>query len=613
MQRINFALALVFVCFHVYTALFGVIPGNGQKSVHLGLVLGILFSGLFDKDEGKPALQAMDIILLVAGMASAAYIYYISPAYELRGGITYVQDVVFGTILIVTLLLATWRRIGPVLSIVAMLFVAYAFFGKYAPLLLKHAGFTYTRYIHLTVYTADGIFGTPLNASATFIVVFIILGAVFNATGVGDYMTSLATCLFGRFRGGPAKVAVVASALFGSISGSASANVIGTGTFTIPMMKKMGFDPEFSGAVEATASTGGQIMPPVMGSAAFLMAEVLQVRYWDVVKAAIIPALLYFIAIMFMVDLYARRNHIRGMDKSEVPDLKTIIRKLYLLSPLVLLIILISVTKLSITRSGIYTLVFTVFISCFDKDTRLSLKKLKLIVLDSGRGCTSVAIACALVGVIIATVLGSGLSYRLSNVLVALAAGRLNVLLIITMITALILGMGLPSTACYLVLGTLVAPAIMALGVVPMAAHMFVFYFGITSNVTPPVALASYAAAGIARCNPSKCGYKGFKLAIAGFILPFMFVNNPVLLGFGNAGEIILCLITALVGIYSLACAAENYIIGAPINIIQRIFLFGAALLCIDPNPLTDITGIVIIVLVHVTAILFDRKKQAVR
>ena len=602
-------LCAIFVIFHIYTALFGVISNNGQKCIHLALIFGILFMGLLEKDEGKPVLLCMDTLLLIAGVASMMYIWYVSPTYDDRGGITTTPDIIFGILLIITLIYATWRKIGTVLAVVAMIFILYAFGGMYAPSLLQHGGFKLGRYIHLIVFTSDGILGSPLNASANYIVIFIILGAVFSATGVGDYFTSLATAAFGRFRGGPAKVAVVASAFFGSISGSSIANVIGTGTFTIPMMKKMKFEPEFAGAVEATASTGGQIMPPIMGAAAFLVAEILQISYWDVVKAAVIPALLYFVAILMTADLYARRHKIEGLRKEELPTLGRLLKRCYLFSPLVLLMILIGPMAYSITKAGIYVLIFTLVVVSFSKESRFDKEKLVNTVLSAGRGCISVAVACALVGIIIGTVVGSGLGYRLSNILVTAAGGKLEILLLLTMVVSLILGMGLPTSAAYLVLATMIAPAMIKLGVLPIAAHLFLFYFGIISNVTPPVAMASYAAAGIAQCNPSKCGFAAFKLALSGFILPFMFVFNPILLNQGAWYEVLYAVITAIAGIYCLSCVTENFFVKWNIRIYQRIMLAGAALSLIQPGIITDILGAFLVVAVFFMCRASEREK----
>lgn len=599
-QRLELTLCICFVLFQMYTAFFGAISGIAQKSIHLTFVIAILFIGLYNNDCKKKYLQFLDLALMVTGCVVTIYITTLSKALTVDNTTHTFAMSIFGVLLIAILLVATWRKVGPVLAIVVAFFIFYAFFGKYFPLIFRHGGMKFTRFIHLIVYTSEGIFGSPLNSAATFICVFIILGALFAVTGVGDYITELASSVFGVFRGGPAKVAVVASALFGSISGSACANVIGTGTFTIPLMKRIGYDGEFAGAVEATASTGGQIMPPIMGAAAFLVAEILGVRYWDVVKAALIPAILFYVALLIAVDLYALSHGLVGMKRSELPPLSKTIRGVWKFSPMLVLILMIGPMNFTITRSGVYTFLFTLALSFVSKETRLDREKLLQFLYSAGRGCCTVAIACAVVGIIIGTVTGTGLSYRLSSILVDIAGGKLTLLLIITMFAAIILGMGLPSSACYLVLATLVAPAIIQLGVLPMAAHLFVFYYGIISNVTPPVAMAAYAAAGIADCNPSRCGFQAFRLSIAGFLLPFFFVYNNVLLFNGTPVAIIAAFMSAIVGIYCLACSVQGFIWNAPINFAGRVMLFAAAISLIDSAFLTDLIGLALMICTHI-------------
>lgn len=609
-KRLELALCICFVLFQMYTAFFGAISGIAQKSIHLTFVIAILFIGLYNNDQKHKVLQILDLVLMLVGCVVTIYITTLSKQLAIDNTTHTVAMSIFGVLLIAILLVATWRKVGPVLAIVVAFFIFYAFFGKMFPLIFRHGGMKFTRFIHLICYTSEGIFGSPLNSAATFICVFIILGALFAVTGVGDYITELASSVFGVFRGGPAKVAVVASALFGSISGSACANVIGTGTFTIPLMKRIGYDGEFAGAVEATASTGGQIMPPIMGAAAFLVAEILGVRYWDVVKAAIIPAILFYVALLIAVDLYALSHGLVGMKRSELPPLSKTIRGIWKFSPMLVLILMIGPMNFTITRSGVYTFLFTLALSFVSKETRLNREKLTQFLYSAGRGCCTVAIACAVVGIIIGTVTGTGLSYRLSSILVDIAGGKLALLLIITMFAAIILGMGLPSSACYLVLATLVAPAIIQLGVLPMAAHLFVFYYGIISNVTPPVAMAAYAAAGIADCNPSRCGFQAFRLSIAGFLLPFFFVYNNVLLFDGTPFAILMAFLGAVVGIYCLACSMQGYIWNAPINFAGRVLLFAAAISLIDSAVLTDMIGLALMIAVH---FFFNiRKKNAV-
>lgn len=599
LKRMEFFLCLGFVLFQLYTAFFGSISGIAQKSIHLAFICCILFIGFYFKDEGKKVLRVFDIIFLIGAGVVTIYITTLSKALAMDNSTHTPTMSIFGVLLIVVLLVATWRKVGPVLAIVVSFFIFYAFFGDIFPLLFRHGGMKFGRFIHLIGFTSEGIFGSPLNSSATFICVYIILGALFTVTGVGDYMTQLASSVFGVFRGGPAKIAVVASALFGTVSGSAVANVIGTGTFTIPLMKKVGYKKEFAGAVEAVASTGGQIMPPIMGSAAFLMAEVLGIRYWDVVKAAVIPAVLFYLALLIAVDLYALKHGLVGVSRSELPPVRKTLSGLWKLSPMIVLVLLIGPLKSTITRAGVYTFLFTLILSFISKDTRLNKERLNKFIYSAAKGCGSVAIACAVCGIIIGTVIGTGLSYRLSSVLVDLAGGNLIFLLIITMITSLILGMGLPSSACYLILATLVAPGIIKLGVLPIAAHMFVFYYGILSNVTPPVAMAAYAGAGVADCNPAKCGYQAFFIAIPGLLLPYFFVFNNVLLLEGNTAFIIRAFIGAMIGVYGLAAAISGHILKAPINFAGRIALFVGGLLLIDADLVTDLVGLGIMVVVH--------------
>ena len=528
---------------------------------------------------------------------------------DLRSGVVYTYDIVFGVLLVLALIEATRRSVGTSLAIVTGCFILYGFFGQYMPGFLAHVGMDLPRFISIVYLGTDGIYGTAIYASASYIVLFVILGAVFNETGVGDYFTKLASRAFGRFVGGPAKIAVVASGLFGSISGSAIANVIGTGTFTIPMMKKCGFEDEYAAAVEASASTGGQIMPPVMGATAFLIAEYLGIPYFDLVKAALIPAVLFYVAILMIVDLYARKHHISGVPEDELPTWKELGKTVYLILPLVYLIISMSVLKMSVTKSGISSILMAIVCTMFSAKNRLNKEKIVKIIKGSINGAKPVAIACGVVGIIIGIVMGSGLGFRMSSVLIQVSNGNLAILLILTMVVSLIMGMGVPTTAAYLMLALLVVPALKQMNVLPLAAHLFIFYFGIISNVTPPVALAAYAAAGVARCNPTKTGFFAFKLSLSGFILPFIFVYNPVLLMQGSAIEIIQSLITALLGIYSLSCALEKFAFKWEISQVERVALFVSAILLVVPGTLTDVVGFLVLAAIFALKLIENKKK----
>ena len=595
LKRLSFALAVLFCIFHCWTAMFGAAAGIGQKAIHLGLVLIIFFLDYLAQEDRKWYCRVMDAFFILASAGSLIYIMSIDKTIDLRSGMIYTYDILFGVLLIITLIEATRRAVGKSLAIVVICFIVYGFMGQYMPGFLAHVGMDITRITSVVYLGTDGIYGTAIYASASYIVLFVILGAVFNETGVGDYFTKLASRAFGKFRGGPAKIAVVASGLFGSISGSAIANVIGTGTFTIPMMKKCGFEDEYAAAVEASASTGGQIMPPVMGATAFLIAEYLGIPYFDLVKAALIPAVLFYVAILMTVDLYARKNNIKGVPESELPTWKELVKNVYLILPLIYLIVSMSVFKMSVTKSGITSIIATIVCTLFSARNRITPAKLKKIVKASINGAKPVAIACGVVGIIIGIVMGSGLGFRMSSVLIQVSNGHLGILLVLTMVVSLILGMGVPTTAAYLMLALLVVPALKQMNVLPLAAHLFIFYFGIISNVTPPVALAAYAAAGVARCNPTRTGVFAFKLSLSGFILPFMFVYNPVLLMQGGALEIIQSLITALLGIYSLSAALEKFVFKWNINQAERLVLLASALLLIIPGTITDLIGFAVL------------------
>jgi TRAP transporter 4TM/12TM fusion protein len=613
-RKLKFIFSTIFVAFHLYTAFMGNLYGFAQSAIHLGLLIVIAYLDLIIKNEssqnqGKGLRKIVYSTIIVFSFIYSAYMWYNSPQL-MRDATTFLPSMgPIGIFLILVLLISCWKFVGSAMAVLAVFFIIYALFGRYFPFIMRHAGMLPKRFLHLICFTSEGIYGSPLSASASYIVVFIALGSMFNVTGVGDYLCDFANVLMGKYRGGPAKVAVVSSALFGSISGSTVANVVSTGSFTIPLMKKTGCDSEFAGAVEAAASTGGALMPPVMGAAAFLLAEVVGVKYWAVVTAAIIPAVLYYLAILFQVDLYALKYGLSGVQKQDMPPINIVVKGIWKLSPLVLLVLLIGVYSVTIQRAGIYTFLYMFLISFATKETRLNKEKLKVFIEGTAMGCVTVAIATATAGIIIGSITGSGLSIRLSAILVKISGGHLSILLILVMLTSIILGMGLPVTACYLMLAALVAPAIIKMGVIPMAAHLFILYFGIISNVTPPVAMAAFAGAGIAECNPTRCGYKAFKLAAAGFILPFFFVYNNALLLEGPLGTVLRCCVTATIGIYSLACALEGAVWNAPIQWPVRAVLMIASVSLIQSGTMTDLLGCVLIISVHLYYNIIQKRK----
>lgn len=611
LKKVSLILAICFVAFHLYTAAFGTMPGIAQKSIHLGFLLVIFYINAMVDSEKRWEQIFLGIMALFA-LGGCAYITILDENLQLRAGIVYASDILFAILLIIAIFEACRRKMGNPLVIITLVFVAYAFLGKYIPGFLNQPGMTLKKFTSLVYLTTDGIFGSPLYASASYVVLFVLLGAIMSVSGIGDYMTNLATSLFGHMRGGPAKVAVVASGFFGSISGSPTANVIGTGTFTIPMMKKNGFEPEFAAAVEATASTGGAIMPPIMGSTAFIMAEMLGIPYTAVAKAALIPAILYFLAVLFGVDIYAAKHGLKGIPRSQLPKVRSMLKQIYMLAPLIFLIFCMAVFNMTIVRSGLLTIIVTLVLVGINPKTRMTKEQWLQIPVQTVKSAVSVGIACAMAGIISGVIMGSGLGYRISSILTSVAGTSMLLLLVLTMVVSLIMGMGVPTTAAYLVLASLVAPTMIQLGIPPLAAHMFIFYFGCISSITPPVALAAYAGAGLAGCDPNKTGYKAFRLAFCSFLMPYLFVYNPVLLMEGGVLDILWSLVTALIGAYLLASGFEGFFFRWSLKWFERPLMILGAVMLIVPGMVTDLVGIAIIVVEFVTEFMFKRSEKFV-
>lgn len=597
--------AILFSLFHLYTAFAGVLPAQIQRSIHLTFAL-VLSYLLYPAKKSMPRnkLHWSDIVLAVLGAIVGLYISFNYEALIYRAGEQTTLDIIIAWVAILLVLEATRRVVGLPIVIIASTFLLYAKFGPYMPGFLNHRGYTLSRIASHMYYTTEGILGIPIGVSSTFIFLFILFGAFLEKTGIGKFFIDLANSIAGRAVGGPAKVSVLSSALTGTISGSSVANTVGTGSFTIPLMKSLGYKPEFAGAVEAAASTGGQIMPPIMGAAAFLMVEFIGVPYITIAKAAVIPAILYFTGVWIMVDLEARKTGLRGLKAEQLPKFKNVmVKNGYLLLPIVAIVYFLMNGATPI-KAALYGIIISVLAGAVRKETRLNLKML-LEALESGaKSALGVAIACASAGLIVGTVTLTGLGLKLGNGLVTMAGGNLILTLIFTMITSLILGMGAPTTANYIITSTIAAPAIMKLGVPALAAHMFTFYFGIIADVTPPVALAAFAGSAIAGSDPLKTGVNASKIAIAAFIIPYIFVLNPALLLIDTTAlEIVQILITSLIGMFAVGVAVEGYFL-TKVNPLFRIALFLGGLLCIDPGAFTDLIGIVII------AVIFTMQKM---
>lgn len=597
MAKIVAAIAIAFSIFQLYTAIFGVLDAQLQRGVHLGFGLALVFL-LYPtcKSWSRHKLHPFDLLLAVLGAAAPAYIIYEYQNLVLRAGTVSDMDLAVGIIGIILVIEAARRVVGIPMVCVVLVFIAYAFAGPYMPGVLAHRGLTPAQLVSHLYFTTEGIFGIPLGVSSTFIFLFILFGAYLESTGLGKFFIDLANAIAGWASGGPAKVAVLSSGLMGTVSGSSVANVVGTGSLTIPMMKKLGYHKDFAGAVEAAASTGGQLMPPVMGAAAFLMAEFVGVPYIDIVKAAIIPALLYFAGVWLGVHFEAKRSNLKGIPRSELPKIGTLLRERgHLALPLVVIVYLL-VSGYTPMRAALVAIILSILCSALRKSTRM--KPIEIVEgLEKGaRNVLGVLVACAAAGIIIGVVTKTGVGLKLASGLLELSGGMLLPTMFFTMITAIILGMGVPTTANYVITSTIAAPALVQMGVPVLAAHMFVFYFGIIADVTPPVALAAYAGAGISGGNALKTGVNASKLAIAAFIIPYIFVLSPVILMVeGTPLDLISATVTALIGMISLSSALIGFL-ADKCNLLERLLLVAGGLLMIQPGIVTDVIGIVIFV-----------------
>lgn len=589
-------ICIAFAVFQLYTATFGVLDAHLQRAIHLAFgfsLIYLLYPGR--KSWSREAMHPLDVIFAVLSVSSALYIVVFYNELVLRAGMNTEFD--FSIAFIGTLLLfeAARRVVGWPMLTVALFFMFYAFAGPYMPGILAHRGVGMQEMFDHLFFTTEGIFGTPLGVSSTFIYLFILFGSYLEATGLGKLFIDLANAVAGWAAGGPAKVAVLSSGLMGTVSGSSVANVAGTGAFTIPMMKKLGYRPAFAGAVEAAASTGGQLMPPVMGAAAFLMAEFVGVPYIEVVKAAVIPALLYYIGVWLGVHYEAKKYGLKGTPRDQLPKFgKLFMEKGHLILPLAIIVYLL-VSGYTPMRAALWAIALTLICSCLRKSTRITFKDVVRGLIEGSKGVLGVLIACATAGVIIGVVTKTGVGLKLATALLDLAGGNLLPAMFFTMITSLLLGMGVPTTANYVITSTIAAPALVQMGVPVLAGHMFAFYFGIVADVTPPVALAAYAGAGISGADPMKTGVAAAKLAIAAFIVPYIFVLSPELLMIdATPFTITFACTTAIIGMWGVSIAMIGFC-QSKLNVLQRLLFFIGGLNMIIPGAVTDAIGIVIL------------------
>ncbi|MCA0972210.1 TRAP transporter permease [Halobacillus litoralis] len=654
LAKVAFILLLAFSVFQLITSTVYPLPAQILRSVHVGFGLTLIFL-LFPatkKNRSKGKITWYDLVLSVLSIGVGLYWPVFYDQIVMRAGDMTQLDFIVGGLAVVLVLEATRRAVGLPITIIAVLFLVYAYWGRQMPGFLIHRGVDLDTLVQAMFFTTEGILGTPIAVSSTFIFLFLLFGSFLVKTGVGQYFNDLAVALAGKRTGGPAKVAIFSSALQGTISGSSVANVVTSGSFTIPMMKRLGYRREFAGGVEAAASTGGQLMPPIMGAAAFLMIEFIGIDYWTIAKAATIPAILYFTGIWIMTHFEAKRTGLSGLDDEDIPDKKEVFKKLYLLLP-ILAIVLFLASGVSVMRSALYGIftvilvgllreekfrkiypvvfgagfiahaIYSVSAGGFSLVSSLVAATLVTIVVslffdgnfadmidalvDGARTALGVVAATAAAGIIVGVVTKTGLGLKLANSLVSIADGQVLITLFFTMLAAIVLGMGSPTTANYVITSTIAAPAIILLGIEDLAAHLFVFYFGIIADITPPVALAAFAASGVASSEPIRTGVNAAKLAIAAFIIPYMFVlENQLLMIDTSPLELTWILFTAVSGMIAIGAGLIGYWF-RKVEWYERIPAFLGGLSLIYPSTLSDIIGISVFVILLALQFLVKR------
>ncbi|HEY9022152.1 MAG: TRAP transporter permease [Paracoccaceae bacterium] len=588
LRRLTIAVAVSMSLFHLYVAWFGPPNAFTLRATHFGFALALAYLALpmTPSRRGKPA-GIIDFVFMFAALAAASYPIINQTYFNTRMayvGPVSVMDQVFAVMMLVTILEATRRAIGFILPLTAVIFLTYQVFFTQADLV---------RLLEYQYMTTDALFGVPAQVSATYVVLFVIFGALAERFGIGKLFMDFALALTGHAAGGPAKVAVVTSGLFGSVSGSAVANVMTTGTFSIPLMKRIGYRPQFAGAVEAVASTGGQIMPPIMGAAAFVMAEFMGVSYLTVAGYALMPALLYFLAVFLAVHFEARKRGMKGLPKSDLPRVGKVLKdEGHLFLPLVVIVGML-MGGYSAPFSALSGILSVIPVVLMRKTTRHEFSFPKLIdALHSGAvNSVAVALACATAGIVIGVIAQTGLGLTFTGLVKAAAGQQLIFALILTMMAGIVLGMGMPTTPAYIVQVALLVPALVNMGVSIPAAHMFVFYYAILSAITPPVAIAVYAACGIAQSPVMATSWVAVRLGLTGYIIPFMFVFGPSLLMIGTWTEIVLTAFSATMGVTFLAAGLAGFLL-RPTGWIARSLLVAAALTLINPGLVTDVIGL---------------------
>jgi len=605
------AFAILVAFYHLYGAVFGTPVTLKHRSLHVAMILALGFIFYpFRKKGNRSKVAIPDLVLALLAAATTVYVIVDYIGIVGRAGMPNLTDLVFAALLILLVLEGARRVTGWALPALGVVFILYALFGRGLPGFFGHRGYSWADLSSFLFVSTDGVYGTAVGVSASYIYLFILFGAFMDKSGMGQFINDIALALAGHQKGGPAKVSVIASALLGTINGSAVANVVTTGTFTIPLMKKTGYDKDFAGAVEASSSVGGQLMPPIMGAAAFIMAEVLGIQYKVIAVAAILPALLYYVGIIVQVHLRARKCGLEGVSRENLPKAWAVLKERgHLLLPIVFLLVMLFASGKTVIFSAFMTILVTIATSMLKKSTRMSLKDILDALFEGTRSMVPVAIACASVGLVIGVASLTGFGLSMASAIVALGGKSLFLTLAFTMVACMILGMGLPSIPAYLITATMAAPALVRLGIDPLVSHLFVFYFAMFANITPPVALASFAAAGLSGGSPMKTGFTSLKLSLAGFIVPYMFVYNDALLLQGTGFfEGFLVMMTSISGVLILGTAIEGYFI-SKMGVVERIIALAAAILLMTPNHLQDLVGAGLAVVV-IAVQLIKRKRS---
>ncbi|MDR3331544.1 MAG: TRAP transporter permease [Synergistaceae bacterium] len=617
-ERLFYLSCIGVTLYHFITSFIGTPVVLQHRSLHVAMMLALGFVMYpSSKKSSYKKVAWFDWVLIALSIAVPVYVWTHYLGIVDRAGNANTADMLAATLLVLLVLEASRRMTGWALPILSVIFIAYGLCGPRGlwnidlPM-FGHRGYTWTQLSNQFFANTEGIYGSSVSVAASYIFLFILFGAVMGKSGMGVFFNDIAMALAGHTKGGPAKVSVISSGLLGSINGSAVANVVTTGAFTIPLMKKTGYSKEFSGAVEAASSVGGQLLPPVMGAAAFIMADILSVQYSEIIVHAAIPALLYYLGVIIQVQLRAGKLGLVGLPREQLPRAAAIMReKGHLLIPIVVLLYLLLFSGTTVVYSAVITIVVTVVVACLRKSTRMSFKDLCDAFADGAKQTVSVAMACACVGIIVGAISKTGFGLTMADAIISFGKQNLLFTLLFTMITCMILGMGVPSIPAYIITATIGASALSKLGIPAMAAHMFSFYFAMFANLTPPVALAAFAAAGLSGGDPMKTGFAAVKLALAGFVVPYMFIYSPQLLLIDTGLlEGIRVVIGACLGVFLIGAAVEGYLF-AKINVILRIISFAGAFCLIDSGLYSDAIGIVVLVGLVAVQYVITKKNRA--